>query len=260
MAESPTPTTPPREAPRRLFIAGTDTGVGKTEIATLLLRGMADLGVRALPYKPAQSGTDTPTDVERLAAASALDVAPADLVTHLYAPPLAPGIAHDPAPFTGSRGPHDPAPLRASLEHLRRLEREHAPAITLVEGAGGLLVPMPGGQWQPAWIAALSCPVLLVTRPDLGTLNHTHLTAEALSARGLPVVGLIINGVVDDDAAGPLDPSVPTNLEVLARVPGLPLLGCVPRVDPQRPDAERLGDLARSLAQAVWSRLPPVHA
>ena len=118
---------------------------------------------------------------------------------------------------------------------------------------------MPGGQWQPEWIAALSCPVLLVTRPDLGTLNHTHLTVEALSARGIPALGLIINGVPLDTPADPADPSVTTNLEVLARVPGLPRLGCVPRHEPHTARDEHDREQSRALAHAVWTRLKSSH-
>ena len=118
---------------------------------------------------------------------------------------------------------------------------------------------MPGGQWQPEWIAALSCPVLLVTRPDLGTLNHTHLTAEALAARGLPALGLIINGVPLDTPADPADPSVTTNLEVLARIPGLRDLAASPATSPTPAAYDHDREQSRALAHAVWTRLKSSH-
>ena len=96
--------------PRRVAIVGTDTEIGKTHLVEALLHAATDAGRRVLPFKPAQSGPDRPSDAERLARACSLPVAAADICPLIYGPPLAPGIAHDREQFLQPRPELDPAP------------------------------------------------------------------------------------------------------------------------------------------------------
>lgn len=116
-----------------------------------------------------------------------------------------------------------------------------------------MFVPMPGGTWQPTWISHFCAPVLLVVRPNLGTINHTWLTLHALANADIPVAGIVIN-----HGATPYwgeDESLTLNRQLLAAHREAPLLGEVPR----------LGEAASSPAEdsvfdAVYARLRSLAA
>jgi dethiobiotin synthase len=95
----------------------------------------------------------------------------------------------------------------------------------IVEGAGGLLVPLDEATMMADLMKALSLPVLVVARSTLGTINHTLLTLEALAARGLPVAGIVM--------VGPLNPA---NREAIESFGGLPVVGQLPVLDPLTPE------------------------
>lgn len=213
--------------PRRIFIVGTDTEVGKTRVAAALLRRARAAGLGVLPFKPAASGGDDP---EQLLAAA--DLAPellARIAPLRYDPPLAPGIAEDRRPFVdpprGADGlaalaDRGAAQIAAIAGELAALEAERRPDLTIIEGAGGWHVPMPGGTWLPAWVDALDAATVVVGRLGLGTINHTLLTVDALRRAGHPPLGFILSATV---AAA--DPSTRDNPQIIARAGGLPLLG-----------------------------------
>jgi dethiobiotin synthetase len=200
---------------RGLFITATDTGVGKTEVACALVSGARAAGLDVGAMKPAQSGR-TPgeaSDAERLhQAAGGAD--PLELVCpYQFEPPLAPGVAARLAGVAIS--------LPRLLEAARALAARHAALV--VEGAGGLLVPLtPTGTYADL-AAALGLPVLVVARAGLGTVNQTALTLEALRARRLEVVGVVLNRTGPDD-----DPSVPWNAAEIERLTGARVLASLP--------------------------------
>jgi dethiobiotin synthetase len=202
---------------RGLFVTGTDTGVGKTEVACALLSGARAAGLDVGAMKPAQSGTapGQVSDAERLRqAAGGGD--PLELVCpYQFAPPLAPGVA---ARLAGVE-----ISMPRLLEAARTLASRHA--ALLVEGAGGLLVPLTLRQTYADLAVALGLPVLVVARAGLGTVNHTALTLEALRARGLAVAGVVLNRTGPDD-----DPSVPSNAAEIERLTGAPVLASLPHV------------------------------
>lgn len=215
---------------RRLFLVGTDTSVGKTAVATALLRRARVEGLRVLPFKPASSSGDDP---ERLLAAAALDPTLLDRIAPLrYEAPLAPGIAEDPRPFIGDLETGEPPSttsehsakngdlLARTTADLRTLEIDLHAELTIIEGAGGLHVPMPGATWLPQWIEAFAAPVVIVGRLGLGTINHTILTAEALDRSGHRAIGFVLSAT---DAEG--DPSTVHNPLIIAHRSGLPCLG-----------------------------------
>lgn len=220
---------------RGLLVTGTDTGVGKTEVAAALVAGWRARGLDVGAMKPAQSGgaDGLPTDSDRLReAAGGTD--PAGLVCpYSLSAPLAPAVA---ARLEG---------VEISFAHVMacaaELARRHAALI--VEGAGGLLVPLTGSHTFADLAVALGMPVLVVARAGLGTVNHTALTCEALRSRGLVIAGVVLNRTSPG-----LDPSVPHNGAEIERLTGARVLASLPH----EPDArQRAAMLADRLVPAV---------
>jgi len=220
---------------RGLFVTGTDTGVGKTEVAAALVAGWRALGLDVGGMKPAQSGVEpgAPSDADRLRAAAGGDD-PAELVCpYSFAAPLAPGVA---ARLEGKE-----ISLERVLEAARELGARHAALV--VEGAGGLLVPLTERETYADLAVALALPVLVVARAGLGTVNHTALTCEALRARGLEVRGVVLNRPTPGS-----DPSEPHNPAEIERLAGVRVLASLPHLpDP----AARARALAERLPAAV---------
>jgi dethiobiotin synthase len=206
-----------------LVITGTDTGVGKT-IATAALAVQRPGGA---VYKPVQAGTEHgegDIDVVRR-----LSGCPAVHEGVRLPHPMAPVAA---AARAGVRLP----PLQHHVDTVARLHAQHEDV--LVEGAGGLLVELDHDGHTLADLAlALAAPIVVVCRSGLGTLNHTALTVEALTRRGIAVAGLVIGSWPLRPTA--IDASNRAHLEQVA-----PLLGAVP---------DGAGDRFRELAP-TWFR------
>jgi dethiobiotin synthetase len=195
-----------------LFVTGTDTGVGKTTVACALLAAFRKLGLPVSPLKPLETGCppdSVGSDAARLAAAAGTDPARAGLLR--FAEPVCPEAA--------GRAEDRPIDVPALLA----LCRERAAEPTLIEGAGGLLVPIAPGYTMADLAADLGARVLVVARTRLGTLNHTLLTLAECRRRRLPVIGVILNRT--DDVIGPEDRD---NAELLAAHGGVEILGPLP--------------------------------
>jgi dethiobiotin synthetase len=220
---------------RGLFVTATDTGVGKTEVACALLRAARARGLDAGAMKPAESGGgEGRSDCERLREAAGGADLPALVCPYRFQAPVAPGVAARLEGVTPS--------LARIVAAAEALANRHAALI--VEGAGGLLVPM-GEDFTVADVAkALALPVLVVARSGLGTINHTALTCEALRSRGLAIAGVVMNRV----AAGG-DPSEATNAAEIERLTGTKVLARLPFVAIA---AEREVRLAELLAQVQF--------
>jgi len=169
-----------------LFVTGTDTGVGKTVAASALMHRYR--GVGPLRYwKPIQTGIEIDDDtatVRRLAACSEDELFNQGV---RLPKPVSPHLA---ARWAGQR---------IDLKELRGLVGNDDGTNWIVEGAGGLLVPINETQTVADWIAYLALPVLVVARSGLGTINHTLLTLEALQARSLRVAGVMMVGEPNAD-------------------------------------------------------------
>lgn len=212
---------------RGLFVTGTDTGVGKTEVACALLSAARAAGRDVVGMKPAQSGhvPGEPSDAERLHAASG-GVEPLEVICpYTFAAPLAPAVA--------ARVEGREVSLARILEVARALAARHA--AVLVEGAGGLLVPLTARETYADLAVALALPVLVVARAGLGTVNHTALTIEALRARGLAIVGVVLDRTAPID-----DPSVPHNASEITRLTGCEVIASLPFVSDLAARAARL--------------------
>jgi dethiobiotin synthetase len=161
-----------------IFVAGTDTGVGKTLVSCGLLRLARQLGWPLVPFKPAESGCrgGHPKDAAALrAAARRTDLPLSAICPFPLRPPVAPAAAG----------------LVLSLPALRRASRAlHGPL--LVESAGGLLSPYTRTLTGSDLAAALGLPVLLIARNGLGTINHTALAIGEIRRRGIPLLGLLL--------------------------------------------------------------------
>ena len=177
---------------RGLFVTGTDTGVGKTVVAASIVAALRARGERVRPLKPVLSGLDEPAlddwphDHELLARTGGVD---ADRVALLrYGPPVSPHLA---AELAGA--PIDPVALVASVTAVGS-----ASEVVVVEGAGGLLVPLARGFSMRDLARSLGLPLLIAARPGLGTINHTLLTLEAARSAGLRVAAVVLTPWADE--------------------------------------------------------------
>lgn len=202
---------------RGLFVTATDTGVGKTEVACAILSSVRARGLDAIGMKPAQSGllAGEPSDAERLLAACGGAEPLEAICPYSLGPPLAPAVA--------ARVEGRELSFARVVAAARALAERHAAVV--VEGAGGLLVPLTERESYADLAAALGLPVLVVARAGLGTVNHTALTVEALRRRALPIAGIVLNRTAPED-----DPSVPYNAGEIARLTGVAPAAILPFV------------------------------
>ncbi len=194
-----------------LLVTGTDTGVGKTYVTAALAAACVQSGRSVAVLKAAQTGPDD--DAAWIGARVPGIVVRTAL---RYEAAVAPAVA---ARLEGA-----PEPSLEPIVAAARELREKAGAI-LVEGSGGLLVPINDRETFADLALALGLPLAIVARPGLGTLNHTALTVEVARARGIEVAGVIVCGTSADP-----DVAERTNLTELRRI--APLLGALPH-DPE---------------------------
>ncbi len=170
---------------RGVFVTGTGTDVGKTVVAAAIAAALHARGERVATFKPVVSGTDLadpdwPADHELLAAVTGDE--PADVTPAVFAAPLSPHLA---AALAGR--PLDPAALRAAFA-----ARAVGADAVVVEGVGGLLVPLTPDYLVRDLACELALPLVIAASPGLGTINHTLLTLEAARAAGLAVAAVVL--------------------------------------------------------------------
>jgi len=208
----------------RLFVTGTDTGIGKTRMAVALCKAFGTTGRRVAAMKPVASGCEATAhglrneDAAALLAAMNVRASYAEVNPYAFEPAIAPHIA---AAEVGRSIDFDV--LDRCYERLT-LQSD----VTLVEGAGGWLAPLDGGRTFADLAAHWHLDVVLVVGMRLGCLNHALLTAESIQRRGLRLAGWIANGI-DPDFARPGE-----NHETLCTAIAAPCLGAFP----YDPDAE----------------------
>jgi dethiobiotin synthetase len=213
---------------RSLFVTGTDTSVGKTVVSCALVAALSGRGVRVGVMKPCETGGGD--DAERLIRASgrvlALDeVSPFRLA--IPASPLA-AASHERRTIDVQQICDTFARVRANSD------------CVVVEGAGGLLVPLTSTLTTADLVARLALPLLVVARPSLGTINHTLLTIEAARLRAIDVVGFVFSR-----RGRPTGPDEATNAAAISRASGVPWLGTMPAL------ADAVVDEPRALAAAA---------
>lgn len=227
-----------------LVVTGTGTGVGKTVVTSAIAALAVAAGRRVAVLKVAQTGVEAgqPGDVDEVRRL----VGPSATCRELarYPDPLAPATA-------ARRAGLPPVVPATATAVVRELAAEHD--LVLIEGAGGLLVPLDdrGGTLVDV-AAAVAAPVLVVAAAGLGTLNHTALTVEVLRTRGLGCVGIVIG-------AWPAEPDLAAqcNLADLPAVTRLPLLGALREGAGCLTRAEFLSVARRGLG-AGWPKEVPI--
>ncbi len=188
-----------------VFVTGTDTGVGKTIVAACLVQRW-----RAEYWKPVQTGLDTEAGdsatVAHLAGAAAGRIHPP---CHSLLAPLSPEAA---------------ARREGHWIGIDDFSLPPGDAPIVVEGAGGVLVPLGGGASMADLMRRLGLPAILVARSSLGTINHSLLSIEALRARALPLAGIILVGAEPEE-----------NAEAIARLGRVRILATIPFLHPLDP-------------------------
>lgn len=246
-----------------LFITGTDTGVGKTTVATAIARALTGQGRRVGVLKPVATGVvregDTwrCEDTEALIAAVGGGVALERVTPVVYEPPLAPPVA---ARLAGA--PLCWPDLRSLVFESLAWWTAQGVEVVIVEGVGGFLCPLAEEATIADLAVALDFPLVVVARRGLGTLNHTLLTLEAARLRSLRIAGVVLNG--SEPNANPLAES--TNATELARwLDPTPLLAEIPHhvdsthhVFPSMVDESLRG--VDWMGRALASRQPPFPA
>jgi dethiobiotin synthetase len=177
--------------PRHFFVTGTDTSVGKTTVTVRLMQQLVAQGLTVIGMKPVASGCEwvdgrwQNDDVLQLTAASNVS-APAELINpYCFEPAIAPHIA---AAQAGVE--IDFNVIRAAYEQLTAMAD-----VVIVEGAGGLLVPLNSTQTIADLIQTLSLPALVVVGMRLGCINHALLTAQVLKQRNIDCCGWVANSI-----------------------------------------------------------------
>ena len=187
----------------RLFVTGTDTGVGKTLVA-----GMLAYLLEAHYWKPIQAGTAPTTDSWTVA----------DWIGKERVFPERYRLAHPMSPNQAAR-------LEGIDLHLDQIHAPETDEKLVVEGAGGLMVPINDKDMILDLIQQLGYPVVLVTLTRLGTLNHTLMSIEMLRARKIPILGVIFNGETHDP-----------NMHDILHFGNVHLIGYLPQLDYVDPD------------------------
>lgn len=189
---------------RVLFITGTDTGVGKTFFGSSLIKALRTFGVEAVGFKPVETGClPDCADARLLGEASGLYIEP----LYSFKAPVAPSVASD---IEG---------VEVDFERLKERVRELSLLypFLVVEGAGGIMVPI---NWKFTYldlVCHLSLPVIVVALNKLGVINHTLLTVEVLKSKGADVRAAVLNSFKREDE------SFDTNYQSLKKLLPIPL-------------------------------------
>lgn len=202
-----------------VFIAGTDTNVGKTITTALLVHLLREQGLSVIPYKPIQTGAILANnqwkspDVNVYETVNQLDES-IDYCTYLFKKACSPHLA---AQFENTD-----LPFSEMEKTIEGFINEHDNII--IEGAGGLYVPITTtGFCMIDWMERLSIPTIVVAKAGIGTINHTVLTIKELQKRDIPILGVIMNNVEDDDKDIILD-----NQQMIERICQIPIIGTIP--------------------------------
>ncbi len=206
--------------PRGFFIAGTDTGVGKTILAGAMIKTLSFLGHRVGAMKPVESscgregGVLVPFDGMFLKQTAHMDEPLTLLTPCCFESPLAPLAASE-----TEKKEVDTLEIRRVFKDLSAKYR-----VMVVEGIGGLMVPVKKDYYVSDMAKEFGLPLLLIARPGLGTINHTMLSVRYALKEGLEVAGIIIN------FSKPPEESLAekTNPKLLAQICPVPVIGIFP--------------------------------
>lgn len=188
----------------RFFVTGTDTNVGKTVVSAMLT-----VGLQATYWKPIQSGLEPMTDTDYVRQVTGLDD------SHFLAEQFR---------LTAPLSPHASAAIDKIEIHLSDFHLPVTDRPLIVEGAGGLMVPLNDRDYIIDLIKQFNLPVCLVARSCLGTINHTLLSIAQLRRYAIPILGVILNGEKN-----------PSNYAAIAHYGQVPILGELEPLDTINP-------------------------
>lgn len=188
------------------FVTGTDTEVGKTLVSAWLLTQLD-----GVYWKPVQAGTVPTTDSATVQQLAELPVGRVLPEAYLLPEPMA---------------PHEAARRANIALDMEKIKLPPHDGLVVVEGAGGLMVPIAGGAYMIDLADSLDLPMILVTRSTLGTINHTLLSLEAIRRRGLPLAGVVISG-----------PETPHNRAAIERFGQVEVIAEIPHLETVNRDA-----------------------
>jgi dethiobiotin synthetase len=224
-----------------VFITGTDTGVGKTVLAALLGLIYQEAGLNVAYFKPVETGAAAnngelvPGDTQFVAAVLGLNEPIDVLCPYCYEPPVSPHLAARLA-----RKPVKPEVVEKCFNYLDR----HYDAV-IVEGTGGLLVPLRDGYMVADVAGSLGLPLIIAAHPGLGTLNHTFLTIASALRVDLALAGVVLGRYPENPG-----PAAKDNPKAIADFSGVPVLALVPEIpglDLTRPQHALLKEAALKL-------------
>jgi dethiobiotin synthase len=162
--------------PKKIFVTGTDTGVGKTFISAILV-----VGLTAEYWKPIQSGIEDKTDTQWVAEKTGLPQEYFHPETYLLKLPISPHAS------SANEG------ISIKLEEFK-IPKNSMSKHLVIEGAGGIMVPLNKEKFMIDLMKKIGAPILLVTSSSLGTINHTILSLLQLRDHGLDIMGVVMNG------------------------------------------------------------------
>jgi dethiobiotin synthetase len=222
---------------RGVFVTGTDTEVGKTVLAASICAAAAAKGITVAAFKPVVTGINEPEgpswprDHDLLAQVANAGQRPDEIAPHTYEPAVSPHLAQE---LAGED--IDPAELVTKAH----AQAERADAI-VVEGVGGLLVPLAKEYLVRDFAGELSLPVVIAARPGLGTISHSLLTIEAARAVALRVQAVVLTPWPEEP-----DEMMRSNMETIERFGELPVL-TLPRTTP-----DTLAEAGAGLPVSDW--------
>ncbi|AIS51919.1 ATP-dependent dethiobiotin synthetase BioD [Thermoanaerobacter kivui] len=233
------------------FITGTDTGVGKTVVTAGLTGVFRHHGIDAVAIKPVQTGAVIkngkliPEDAFFYRLAADLPQPIDQLNLYRFVPALSPHLA---AKLCGEK--IEPEKVVAFCRQTLLCHQ-----LTFIEGAGGLCVPLSGPNFTVADLAReLSLPLIVVARTGLGTINHTVLTVAYAKSLELEVAGIVFNALGQQQ----LGPAESDNLEIIAQMTGVPILGILPHLSRVNVEGGAVEGLLEAVEESVsWSQLAP---
>jgi len=201
-----------------IFVTGTDTDVGKTFVSSGLAAVLKEKKIDVGVFKPLISGIareDPASDTSLLKQLSETSLSYEEITPFTFKKPLAPYMA---AKLEGKS-----VRIEQVIRHWENIKGKHE--FFIVEGAGGISVPLGEDFLASDLIKALELPIVIVARPNLGTFNHIFLTVQYAKSLGLAIAGVVINGKNEHS-----DIAEKTNPELIEKFCGVPILGITPKL------------------------------
>ncbi|OGI05767.1 MAG: dethiobiotin synthase [Candidatus Margulisbacteria bacterium GWF2_35_9] len=172
-----------------VFVTGTDTGVGKTVVSSVLVKILTETGKKTAYYKPIQTGAvidnneKSSEDVLEVTRLTGLHYNSGKYSSYLLDAPM--------SPFQAAKKENIKISIDTIMEDFQHIKKNNEHVV--IEGAGGLYVPITDEALMIDMIEIMNVPVVVVVRPELGTINHSLLTIKALQKRNITILGFIVN-------------------------------------------------------------------